>query len=204
VDSLGRRIAKLRADLGWTQQELADRIAVSRVALSHLERDADVHLSGTRGDFLHAAACGVALIVAPRRLLTVRYAEMQHQILERDGPGHIQRRRDFGDRRLAAGLAQRPQPGHVEVAVPDRAVGEVVVGRGRRREAEVDRHVRAAEDAGEAEVAHGQGRRPRAVEEDLQAARHVEDPVRLHPFQHFVRRVEFVGLRQLRDVTCVE
>ncbi len=39
MDSLGRRIAKRRAELGWTQQELADRIAVSRVALSHLESD---------------------------------------------------------------------------------------------------------------------------------------------------------------------
>ena len=34
MESLGRRIAKLRAELGWTQQELADRVAVSRVALS--------------------------------------------------------------------------------------------------------------------------------------------------------------------------
>lgn len=37
MESLGRRIAKLRAELGWTQQELADRVAVSRVALSHVE-----------------------------------------------------------------------------------------------------------------------------------------------------------------------
>ncbi len=37
VEALGRRIAKLRAELGWTQQDLADRVAVSRVALSHLE-----------------------------------------------------------------------------------------------------------------------------------------------------------------------
>jgi transcriptional regulator with XRE-family HTH domain len=36
-ESLGRRIADLRAKLGWTQQELADRLAVSRVAVSHLE-----------------------------------------------------------------------------------------------------------------------------------------------------------------------
>jgi transcriptional regulator with XRE-family HTH domain len=34
---LGPRIAQLRAELGWTQQELADRLAVSRVAVSHLE-----------------------------------------------------------------------------------------------------------------------------------------------------------------------
>ena len=37
TDSLGRRIARLRADLRWTQQDLADRLAISRVAVSHLE-----------------------------------------------------------------------------------------------------------------------------------------------------------------------
>jgi len=36
-ESLGRRVAALRSKLGWTQQELADRLAVSRVAVSHLE-----------------------------------------------------------------------------------------------------------------------------------------------------------------------
>jgi transcriptional regulator with XRE-family HTH domain len=36
-ESLGRRIADHRAKAGWTQQELAARIAVSRVAVSHLE-----------------------------------------------------------------------------------------------------------------------------------------------------------------------
>ncbi len=36
-ESLGRRIADQRAKLGWTQQELADRLAISRVAVSHLE-----------------------------------------------------------------------------------------------------------------------------------------------------------------------
>ncbi|MEA3077379.1 MAG: hypothetical protein QOF60_2287 [Actinomycetota bacterium] len=35
--SLGQRIAQLRGDLGWTQQELAERLAISRVGLSHLE-----------------------------------------------------------------------------------------------------------------------------------------------------------------------
>ena len=35
--SLGRRVATLRSALGWTQQELADRLAVSRVAVSHIE-----------------------------------------------------------------------------------------------------------------------------------------------------------------------
>jgi transcriptional regulator with XRE-family HTH domain len=36
-EPLGRRIAAHRAKLGWTQQELADRLAISRVAVSHLE-----------------------------------------------------------------------------------------------------------------------------------------------------------------------
>ena len=36
-ETLGQRIARLRCLLGWTQQELADRIAISRVAVSHLE-----------------------------------------------------------------------------------------------------------------------------------------------------------------------
>lgn len=36
-ERLGRRIAGHRAKLGWTQQELAERLAISRVAVSHLE-----------------------------------------------------------------------------------------------------------------------------------------------------------------------
>lgn len=37
LEKLGRRIASHRSKLGWTQQELAERLAVSRVAVSHLE-----------------------------------------------------------------------------------------------------------------------------------------------------------------------
>jgi transcriptional regulator with XRE-family HTH domain len=37
LESLGRRIADFRAKLGVTQQELAERLAVSRTAISHLE-----------------------------------------------------------------------------------------------------------------------------------------------------------------------
>ncbi len=36
-ESLGRRIAAHRQKLGYTQQDLADRLAISRVAVSHLE-----------------------------------------------------------------------------------------------------------------------------------------------------------------------
>ena len=37
ADDLGARIKRLRNELGWTQQELAERLAVSRVAISHME-----------------------------------------------------------------------------------------------------------------------------------------------------------------------
>ena len=36
-DNLGRRIGVLRASFGMTQQEVADRLGVSRVAVSHIE-----------------------------------------------------------------------------------------------------------------------------------------------------------------------
>src|SRR3712207_766834 len=36
-ETLGQRIARLRCVRAWTQQELADRLAISRVAVSHLE-----------------------------------------------------------------------------------------------------------------------------------------------------------------------
>src|SRR5438105_2450111 len=36
-ESLGRRIAGLRAQFGWTQETLAARLAISRVAISHIE-----------------------------------------------------------------------------------------------------------------------------------------------------------------------
>lgn len=36
-ETLGERIGRLRGVVGWTQQELADRLAISRVAVSHLE-----------------------------------------------------------------------------------------------------------------------------------------------------------------------
>jgi len=36
-EALGHRIAKHRTELGWTQAELAERVGISRVALSHIE-----------------------------------------------------------------------------------------------------------------------------------------------------------------------
>jgi transcriptional regulator with XRE-family HTH domain len=37
LEPIGKRIARLRQQNGWTQQALAARLAISRVAVSHLE-----------------------------------------------------------------------------------------------------------------------------------------------------------------------
>ena len=38
-ETIGKRIARLRQESGWTQQALAVRLAISRVAISHIEMD---------------------------------------------------------------------------------------------------------------------------------------------------------------------
>jgi transcriptional regulator with XRE-family HTH domain len=55
AETLGERIARLRTELGWTQQDLASRAAISRVAVSQLEagtktspNGAQVYLPGER------------------------------------------------------------------------------------------------------------------------------------------------------------
>ncbi len=37
IEPIGQRIARLRNERGWTQQDIAERLAISRVAVSHLE-----------------------------------------------------------------------------------------------------------------------------------------------------------------------
>lgn len=95
-EKLGRRIADLRAKLGWTQQELADRIGVSRVALSHVE--AGMSDPGERTVTLLAGVFKlephelVADTSYPRAkadrlpLVTARYTEVELQLvlLDRD------------------------------------------------------------------------------------------------------------------------
>lgn len=41
-ERIGKRIATLRQELGWTQRALAERVAISRVAISHIEADISV------------------------------------------------------------------------------------------------------------------------------------------------------------------
>ncbi len=95
-ESLGRRIAALRSKLGWTQQELADRLAVSRVAVSHLE--AGMTDPGERTVALlagvfklepHELVAGTSYPVAKAERLPVvvpRWTEVEHQLalLEND------------------------------------------------------------------------------------------------------------------------
>jgi transcriptional regulator with XRE-family HTH domain len=96
MENLGRRIADHRAKLGWTQQELADRIGISRVALSHLE--AGMSDAGERTITLLAGVFKVephelvADTTYPRAkadrlpLVTARYTEVELQLalLEQD------------------------------------------------------------------------------------------------------------------------
>jgi transcriptional regulator with XRE-family HTH domain len=89
-ERLGRRVAAHRGKLGWTQQELADRLAVSRVAVSHLESGVT-----TPGERTVALLAGV-FKVPPHELVAdtdypaakaerlpmvvAQYTEVEHQI----------------------------------------------------------------------------------------------------------------------------
>jgi transcriptional regulator with XRE-family HTH domain len=88
--SLGQRIATLRVDRGWTQQQLADRLGISRVAVSHLETD--LNTPGERTVALLAglfrlephdlvAGTSYPLAKADRLPLVVnRWTEVEHQL----------------------------------------------------------------------------------------------------------------------------
>jgi transcriptional regulator with XRE-family HTH domain len=39
LESIGKRVARFRSAQGWTQQTLAERVGISRVAVSHIESD---------------------------------------------------------------------------------------------------------------------------------------------------------------------
>ena len=115
MESLGRRIAKLRAELGWTQQELADRAAVSRVALSHLETDLSTAgertvalLASLFGMEPHELVAGTSYPVAKADRLPLVVArhtevELQGRLLDRDLELHAA----TGDPLLLEGWAQR-------------------------------------------------------------------------------------------------
>ena len=104
---LGERIARLRHTLGWTQQELAERLAISRVAVSHLESGATVPSERTitllAGVFKlepHELVADTGYPVAKAERLPVtaaRYTEVELQLrlfaVTRDDPSWPERLR---------------------------------------------------------------------------------------------------------------
>jgi transcriptional regulator with XRE-family HTH domain len=88
--SLGQRIATLRVDRGWTQQQLADRLGISRVAVSHLETD--LHTPSERTVALlaglfrlepHDLVDGTSYPIAKSDrlpLVVTRWTEVEHQL----------------------------------------------------------------------------------------------------------------------------
>jgi transcriptional regulator with XRE-family HTH domain len=89
-ESLSDRIAKLRTELGWTQAELAERVAISRVALSHIE--SGISMPGERTVALlagvfkiepHDLVGGTDYPPAKAErlpLVAARYTEVEHQL----------------------------------------------------------------------------------------------------------------------------
>ena len=108
-ENLGRRIAALRANIGLTQQELADRLAVSRTAVSHLE--AGMTVPGERTVVLLAGV----FKVGPRELvadttypigkserlpaIAARYTEVEYLVALLDNDFAWLERVDDGDTR---------------------------------------------------------------------------------------------------------
>lgn len=96
AETLGQRIARLRSQHGWTQQGLAERLAASRVAVSHFEMGlavpserTTVLLAGLFKCEPHELIAGTSYPAAKaERLPTVvcRYteAELQLTLLDRD------------------------------------------------------------------------------------------------------------------------
>ncbi|MCB1039810.1 MAG: helix-turn-helix transcriptional regulator [Acidimicrobiales bacterium] len=88
--SLGQRIAALRVDRGWTQQQLADRLGISRVAVSHLETD--INTPGERTVALlaglfrlepHDLVAGTSYPMAKSDrlpLVVARWTEVEHRL----------------------------------------------------------------------------------------------------------------------------
>jgi transcriptional regulator with XRE-family HTH domain len=89
-ENFGRQVAKRRAGLGWTQARLADRIALSRVALSHIEANLSVPsertvtlLAGVFGLEPHELVAGTDYPRAKAErlpLVAARHTEVEHQL----------------------------------------------------------------------------------------------------------------------------
>jgi transcriptional regulator with XRE-family HTH domain len=88
--SLGRRIAEMRGARGWTQQQLAERLGISRVAVSHLETDLNTPgertvamLAGLFRMEPHELVAGTSYPVAKQDrlpLVVPRWTDAEHQL----------------------------------------------------------------------------------------------------------------------------
>ncbi len=113
-ESLGRRIADHRGKRGWTQTDLAERLGISRVAVSHLE--ADMSTPGERTIALlaglfklepHELVAGTTYPVAKADRLPLvanQYTEAEHQVAlcEADLAWIDRDSSLYGDQRLSA------------------------------------------------------------------------------------------------------
>jgi transcriptional regulator with XRE-family HTH domain len=64
-ERLAVRIGRMRVEHGFTQAELAERVGISRVAVSHLESSRTVPVDSRERDMLRAALNGLNLPPAP-------------------------------------------------------------------------------------------------------------------------------------------
>lgn len=90
MEAFGRRVAKLRAELGVTQEQLAARVGLSRVALSHVEAGMSwpnertvALLAGLFRLEPHQLVAGTSYPEAKARRLPVvaaRYTEVEHRL----------------------------------------------------------------------------------------------------------------------------
>jgi transcriptional regulator with XRE-family HTH domain len=113
IEPLGQRIARLRARHGWTQEELAARLAASRVAVSHFEMGLAlpsertvVLLAGLFKQEPHELVAGTSYPVAKADRLppiACRYTEVELQLalLRRD----LEWAERAGDAYLVASIA---------------------------------------------------------------------------------------------------
>jgi len=112
-ESLGRRIAEHRGKRGWTQTDLAERLGISRVALSHLETDMSppgertvALLAGLFKLEPHVLVAGTTYPAAKADRLPVvanQYTEAEHQaaLCEADLAWIGRGSSLYGDQRLA-------------------------------------------------------------------------------------------------------
>jgi transcriptional regulator with XRE-family HTH domain len=90
MEAFGRRVAKLRAELGASQEQLAARLGLSRVALSHVEAGMSwpnertvVLLAGLFHLEPHELVAGTSYPEAKARrlpLVAARYTEVEHRL----------------------------------------------------------------------------------------------------------------------------